>query len=66
MSYRCDSCQDVCWHQKVKVVTERHEDGNIKKEQSLCASCALGHGLRVPPKVELSEEKQTITLAASA
>ena len=66
MSYRCDSCQVVCWHQKVKVVTERKPDGNIQKEEALCAPCALGHGLKIPVKVEIVEEKNVSTLMASA
>jgi MinD superfamily P-loop ATPase len=41
VSYRCQKCKTVCNHSQIKVVTERYDDRNIKKEQALCEDCAV-------------------------
>jgi hypothetical protein len=40
----------------IKVVTEKYDNGNIKKEPGLCSSCALPYGIAFKPrKVETNQ-----------
>lgn len=47
MSYRCQRCAEHCNHRAIKVIVERHANGQIASEQELCSPCAavFGHAI---------------------
>lgn len=51
MSYRCQKCNDVCFHKQIRVVTETRERYNgareIAKELSVCEPCAVDLSVNV-------------------
>ena len=54
MSYRCGSCNVVCNHSQISVVTETretHRGWEIAKEEKLCEDCAVARKINVPVRV---------------
>jgi uncharacterized protein with PIN domain len=56
--FYCDKCHKLTQHNEpmTKLVTEKYENGNIKKEINICTTCA---GVTWPP-IPYAEIAQTI------